>query len=207
MSEIHNAPSAERNRDVILQVLRGELTGEQRVLEIGSGTGQHAVHFAAAMPQLSWQTSDLEENHAGIHHWIATSGLLNVAAPVLLDVSDPGDIGSDFDAVFSANTAHIMSAVVASEMLALAGKILKVGGKFLLYGPFRVDGCFTSDSNEAFDKWLKARDPLMGIRDLEWLDEVAAAAGLSRVKACAMPANNMLVVWKKGEARPNNGDA
>ncbi len=197
MSEGPNAPAAIRNRDVILQVLRQELSGALRVLEIGSGTGQHAIHFAAALPQVTWQTSELEHNHAGIRHWIVASGLCNVLDPMQLDVSHATDIGANFDAVFSANTAHIMSAAAVSHMIALMPQVLTPAGKLLLYGPFRVDDRFTSDSNEQFDKSLKAQDPLMGIRDLEWIDDLAEKQKLKRAKIYAMPANNLLAVWHK----------
>jgi len=207
MSDIPDAPSVVRNRDAILQVLQTELIGALRVLEIGSGTGQHAIHFAAALPQLTWQTSDLEPSHNGIRHWISASGLRNVAGPMLLDVSSPADIGANFDVVFSANTAHIMSADAASAMLALTAEVLKPSGKFLLYGPFRVENSFSSESNEVFDKWLKDRDPEMGIRDLEWIDELAARRQLNRAKTYAMPANNLLAVWHKQDGVADDDDS
>lgn len=200
MSDLPNAPSVARNRDVILQILKQELSGACRVLEIGSGTGQHAVHFAAALPQVIWQTSELEEHHDGIRQWIEASRLGNVLEPMVLDVSSAaGAISSDYAAVFSANTAHIMSAESAADMMTLAAQALMPAGKFLLYGPFRVAGRFTSESNETFDQWLKEQDPARGIRDLEWLDELGTIQQLKRVQTYAMPANNMLVVWQKSK--------
>lgn len=206
VSELPDAPSVARNRDVILQVMRRELSAACRVLEIGSGTGQHAVHFAAALPQVTWQTSELLEHHVGIRQWIEASGLDNVLSPMVLDVSSVTDINADYAAVFSANTSHIMSAVSAADMMALAAQALMPAGKFLLYGPFRIAGRFTSESNEAFDKWLKEQDPARGIRDLEWLDDIGEKQQLKRVKTYAMPANNMLVVWQKeqGETDDDN---
>ena len=197
MSAEHNAPAAIRNRDAILQVLRQELADAQTVLEIGSGTGQHAVHFAAALPELSWQTSDLAENHEAIHYWIEHAGLANVLSPLLLDVSSPGALNTRYSAVFSANTAHIMSADSVFEMFTLVGRTLALDGNFLLYGPFKLEGHFTSDSNRLFDESLRAQDSEMGVRDLEWLDDLGLRNGLVLAKRFAMPANNMLVIWQK----------
>lgn len=192
-----SAPACERNRQPILEVLREELRNKSRVLEIGSGTGQHAVFFGAALPRLRWQTSDLPEHHEGILAWLEHAGLANVLPPLSLDVQsfDPGSFS--FDAVFSANTAHIMHIEAVRAMFELAGKVLEEGGLFCLYGPFNFDGRFSSDSNAAFDASLKQRDPGMGIRDIEQLDRFAAAARLSRVRLYAMPANNNIAVWQK----------
>ena len=197
MSEGPNAPAAIRNREAILEVLRHELNGKVRVLEIGSGTGQHAIHFAAGLPELIWQTSDRVQNHDGIRQWITSSGLDNVINPLELDVSDHTDIDVKYDAIFSANTAHIMSADSVADMLDLVGRALMPGGKFLLYGPFCVDRQFTSESNQRFDESLKAQDPSMGIRDIEWPDGLADMQEMTRVSTYAMPANNMLLAWKK----------
>ena len=197
MNVAPNAPATLRNRDAILQVIQKELRGEQRILEIGSGTGQHAVHIAAAMPQLSWQTSDLANNHPGINLWIAESGLANVQAPELLDVSDPDGFYQQYSAVFSANTAHIMSKESVVDMFAYVARSLQDQGKFLLYGPFRTHGEFAGDGDKRFDQSLRAQDPTMGIRDLEWVDTLARKKGFTREKSYAMPANNLLLVWRK----------
>jgi cyclopropane fatty-acyl-phospholipid synthase-like methyltransferase len=196
-----SAPACERNREPILEVLREEFRDRSHVLEIGSGTGQHAVYFGAALPRLRWQTSDRPDNHEGIHAWLEHAALENVLPPLSLDVAsfDPG--GLSFDAVFSANTAHIMGIDAVRCMFALAGKVLEEGGLFCLYGPFNFDGRFSSDSNATFDASLKQRDRAMGIRDIEQLDRFAATAGLSRVRLYAMPANNNVAVWQK-EAQP-----
>lgn len=197
MSEAPNAPAAIRNRDAILQVLHQELDGNLKVLEIGSGTGQHAIHFAAGLPELTWQTSDRLQNHDGIRQWIALSGLDNVINPLQLDVSVDPEVDPGYDAIFSANTAHIMSADSVVDMIKLVGKLLTPAAKFLLYGPFCVDHQFSSESNQRFDESLKAQDPSMGIRDLEWIDDLAARQNLVRVRTYAMPANNMLLVWER----------
>ena len=197
MNDRPNAPATLRNRDAILSILQQELAGENRVLEIGSGTGQHAVHFASALPGLVWQTSDLPANHPGICQWIDSSGLTNIRKPLDLDVSNTAAVDGHFDAIFSANTAHIMSADSVFEMFALVGRTLALDGNFLLYGPFKLEGHFTSDSNRLFDESLRAQDSAMGVRDLEWLDDLGLRNGLMLAKRFAMPANNMLVIWQK----------
>jgi SAM-dependent methyltransferase len=148
-----NAPASGRNRQPILDVLEIELRDCGSVLEIGSGTGQHAVFFAEAMPWLTWQTSDLAENHPGIRSWIADARLPNVRDPILLDVAEA-----------KANTAHIMSMPAVRCMFDVAGRLLSEDGVFCLYGPFNEDGEFSSDSNKNFDRSLRSQDPVMGIR-------------------------------------------
>ena len=191
------APACERNREPILEVLRGEFAGARRVLEIGSGTGQHAVYFARALPHVVWQTSDRSENHESILAWIAAEGPANVRMPLELDVArSPWPIDR-FDAVFSANTAHIMSWPEVSAMFAGVGRVLDAGGTFILYGPFSSDGRHNSESNVRFDAMLRQRDPASGVRDLADLDREAEAAGMGRAAEYEMPANNRIVVWRK----------
>ncbi len=197
MAELPDAPATARNRDPILEVLEQELADSRRVLEIGSGTGQHAVYFGAQLPHLVWQTSDLRANHAGIRAWIDAAGTANVRDPLPLDVLADADPDGDFDAVFSANTAHIMNIEAVVATFALAGRLLPDSAPFLLYGPFRTGGEFTSDSNAAFDRSLREQDPAMGIRDLEYLDELAASAALRRSALIAMPSHNFIAVWRK----------
>jgi len=192
-----DAPATHRNRDAILSVLRDEFARSSAVLEIGSGTGQHAVYFAAALPSLTWQTSDREENHAGINEWVSSAALDNVLAPLSLDVEKTSAVAGSFDAVFSANTAHIMNIQAVECMFRLVCNVLLAGGVFCLYGPFNQNGKFSSESNERFDQSLQNQDPVMGIRDLEKIDSFAGDAGLRRASLYAMPANNMIVVWRK----------
>ena len=192
-----NAPAALRNSNPILEVIRDEFRDCKSVLEIGSGSGQHAVFFARQMSWLTWQTSDLPENHAGINEWLEDSGLDNVKAPFDLDVEQPLQTDDRFDAVFSANTAHIMSIKAVECMFRIVGESLNDKGKFCLYGPFNRNGEFTSDSNRNFDASLKSQNPAMGIRDLEVVDPFAVANSLRRKNLYAMPANNLIVVWKK----------
>lgn len=190
------APAAVRNAAAILEVLRHEFATARRVLEIGSGTGQHAVAFAAAMPSLTWQTSDRVENHPGIIAWLDDANLGNALPPMKLDVLTD-DVDGSYDAVFSANTAHIMTVEAIEAMFSLVGRVLAAGGVFCLYGPFRQHGRFSTASNEQFHRSLVAAGKGMGIRDLEWLDSIATDSGLERQRVYAMPANNLTVVWRK----------
>lgn len=188
--------AAAQNAAPILEILRNEFRNCSEVLEIGSGTGQHAVHFAAELGHLRWQTSDLDENHAGILARLADAGLTNVLDPISLDVSR-AKINKKYDAVFSANTAHIMSLETVIRMLTLVGGVLRVGGVFCLYGPFRRFGQFNTASNARFDDSLRSRHATMGIRDLEDLDEACLEHGLRRLSLYAVPSNNLVVVWQK----------
>ncbi len=192
-----SSPAAQRNRNVILEVIGDEFRNCATVLEIGSGTGQHAVFFAGRMPWLTWQTSDLQENHAAIRTWLQDSELANVKQPILLDVVGPLPFNDRFDAVFSANTAHIMSIEAVECMFRAVAQCLEHGGRFCLYGPFNLGGEFTSDSNRDFDRSLRTQEPSMGIRNLEDLDSFGQQNGLQRKRQYAMPANNMIVLWQK----------
>ena len=171
-----SAPAAERNFVPILGVLRREFRNAERVLEIGAGTGQHAVGFATEMPWLRWLPTDRPGNVAGIEAWRATARIGNLEAPAVLDVSRDAPPAGPFDAAFSANTAHIMDLMAVQNMFALIGRVLERGGRFCLYGPFREHGAFSTDSNANFDASLRQSDPSMGIRDLEALDADAANA-------------------------------
>ncbi len=190
---------AARNTPPIFEVLRREFRHSEHVLEIGSGTGQHAASFAAALPHLVWQTSELDQNHRGIEAWITHARVDNVLPPLSLDVRTAFVEPATFDAAFSANTAHIMGLDAVSRMFEIVADALRDGGVFCLYGPFRVGGAFNAASNEEFDASLRRRDPAMGIRDLEALDEFAVQAGLRRRRLYAMPSNNYTTVWKKRE--------
>lgn len=189
--------SCERNKEAIVGVLRQVLARSQRVLEIGSGTGQHAVFFAAELPHLRWQTSDLAANHPGIQAWIRASGRTNVLAPCVLDVDAPVWPVQDMDAIFSANTAHIVAWPQVENLFQGVGRTLQAQGLFCLYGPFNYRGEFTSASNAQFDAWLKQRDARSGIRDFEALDRLAQQQGLILQDDYAMPANNRILVWRK----------
>ena len=188
--------ACERNREPILDVLRLHFADRRRVLEVGSGTGQHAVHFAAALPHLVWQTSDRPDYHEGIRQWLAEAALPNVLPPLRLDVNGSWPTGP-FDAVFTANTLHIMSWPEVQQFFAALPTVLAADAVLVVYGPFNDAGRFSSESNAAFDADLKARGAHMGIRDLEAVDALAQAAGLVLKAEVALPANNRCVVWKR----------
>jgi len=193
------AESCEQNQEPILDVLREQFADTKTVLEIGSGTGQHAVYFARHLPYLHWQTSDMPEYHVGIQQWIDEAGLKNIAPPIELDVSQSIWPALEVEAVFSANTVHIMAWHCVEKMFAGVAEILKTQGLLCLYGPFNYDGQYTSKSNEKFDQWLKARDPQSGIRDFEKLVELGRQYGLRLVHDYEMPANNRILIWQKSQ--------
>ena len=208
-----HSPACDRNKEPILAVLREHFADRRRVLEIGSGTGQHAVHFAAAMPWLTWQCSDAEDALPGIRMWLDEAGLPNTPAPFALqatvDAMPPAAayfepplpaFAAAYDAVFSANTLHIMGWPQVRALFAGLPSLLAEDATIAIYGPFNEGGAYTSDSNREFDAWLKARDPRSGIRDVEAVNALAEAAGLRRVADLAMPANNRLLVWRRGKA-------
>jgi SAM-dependent methyltransferase len=188
--------ACEENKDPILDVLRRELADCRTVLEIGSGTGQHAVYFSRHLPHLTWQPSDLEINHASIDAWRREAGLANLLPPLLLDVAGNNWPNCRVDSVFSANTTHIMAWPAVVSMIAGIGATLKTGGIFCLYGPFNYNRSYTSDSNARFDLWLKQRDPQSGLRNFEELVELGSSHGLHLKKDYAMPVNNRLLVWQ-----------
>ncbi len=190
------AEACERNRDPILGVLRRHFADRRHVLEIGSGTGQHAVHFAAALPGLIWQTSDLAPNLPGIGRWIEEAGLANLPPPLALDVFGPWP-DARFDAVFTANTLHIMSWEGVCALFAALARSLTADGALAVYGPFNYDGAFTSASNAAFDAWLKRRSADSGIRDFAAVDALARSIGLRLAEDCPMPANNRTLIWRR----------
>ena len=189
--------ACDENRDPILTVLKEELADCHKVLEIGSGTGQHAVYFGKHLPHLSWQTSDVDSSHPGINAWLNEAQLPNIRQPLSLDVSSSRWPDYEFDGVFSANTTHIMNWPEVIGMFIGVGNILSPGGMFCLYGPFNYDGHYTSESNERFDSWLKERDPLSGIRNFEDLEQLVPPRNMRFRRDYEMPVNNRLLVWKK----------
>lgn len=194
------AAACERNQPYILEVLKRIFVEPGLVLEIGSGTGQHAVFFAAQMPHLLWLPSDIAEHLPGIELWRREHPEPNLAPALELDVHHRPWPVQDVDAVFSANTAHIMSEAGVAAMFAGVGRVLRPGGRFCLYGPFSYDGRHTAPSNASFDQWLKARDPQSGVRDVRWLDELARDAGLEPVRDYPMPVHNRILVYVRAGA-------
>lgn len=191
------AESSEQNKSPIFAAIKQYFDLVQSVLEIGSGTGQHAIFFAEQFPHISWTTSDQAEYHAGIQMWLNESSLPNTEGPLLLDVNQTDWPLKETEGVFSANTVHIMSWQSVENMFAGIGRVLKTGGVFCLYGPFNYNGKPSSESNARFDLWLKDRDPLSGVRDYEELQKLADKAGLRFVEDIEMPANNRVLVWTK----------
>ena len=187
------ASAAEQNKQVIYDAIEPYLKGN--VLEIGSGTGQHAVFFAGQKPELTWQTSDLAENLAGIESWIETSGLGNLPPPIELDVLCTWP-PHHYDLIFSANTFHIMDSEMVAQCIRGVGECLLPGGVFAVYGPFNYGGEYTAPSNARFDQHLKAQDPASGIKDFDWLDKQAQYAGMHLVEDVEMPANNRTLIWQ-----------
>jgi SAM-dependent methyltransferase len=201
-----HSEACERNKQPILRILADVLRDASSVLEIGSGTGQHAVHFATHLPQLSWQPTDRREYLAGLSERVRLEGPSNLRAPLELDVCSETWPTTSFDAVFTANTLHIMSWHEVEALLRGAAARLAPGGRLLVYGPFRYAGRYTSHSNAVFDDQLRARDPASGIRDFEAVHEIACSAGMAVEADHAMPANNRLVIWRLGaEGRASSG--
>lgn len=191
--------ACDENRDPILAIIRREFADARRILEVGSGSGQHAVYFGQHLPHLNWQTSDLYGNHASINAWRAEAGLSNVLAPLELEVTSTHWPATRYDGVFSANTTHIMNWPAVQCMFAGIGKLLEHGAPFCLYGPFNYGGNYTSDSNARFDTWLQQRDPASGLRDFGQLEALARTCGMTLGADHEMPVNNRLLVWRKQE--------
>ncbi len=195
MHKLHS-PACERNREPILDVLREYFVDRQRVLEIGSGTGQHAVHFAAALPHLTWQSSDRADHLPGIRDWLDEAALPNTPDPLELDVSGRWPRGQ-FDAIFSANTLHIMAWPEVRHFFAQLPTVTPDDALLVIYGPFNYDGRYSSASNATFDQWLKERGAHMAIRDAADVDALAMTAGFALVEDRAMPANNRCRLWRR----------
>lgn len=195
-----NSPAAERNKAPILEVLRRVLPGRGTVLEVASGTGQHVVYFAAALPGLRWLPSDPEPAHrASITAHVIRAGLDNVAPPLALDVLEPHWGVGAVDAVVTANLLHIAPRAVLPALCRGSASLLAPGGILFVYGPFKRGGRHTSDGNRRFDATLRAQDPRWGLWDVEAVTEATAAAGLDPAETVEMPANNLSLVFRLGE--------
>ena len=191
------AESCDQNKDVILSVISPLFFSLSNVLEIGSGTGQHAMYFAEKMPQLTWHTSDCKSYLDGINMWLADTGLTNVLPPVELNVSTSQWPQLEVDAVFTANSIHIMQQQDVDNLINGVGKLLKQGGIFVIYGPFNYNGRYTSKSNEDFDHWLKQKDALSGIKNFEKIESLANSNNMQLVTDYEMPANNRILHFAK----------
>ena len=200
--ELPFSQSCENNKEPILAVLQRHLAAHERhqphgVLEIAGGTGQHAVHFTTHMPWLRWQSSDVPEQIETLNIRLRAAAQANLPLALPLDVTQQDWPADSFDAVFTANSLHIMPASAVAEFFRRLNSVIKDGGHLCIYGPFKYEGNFTTPSNAQFDLWLKSRNPLSGIRDFEWVNELASEAGLALLEDNAMPANNQLLVWRK----------
>lgn len=193
--------ACENNKGAILEVLQIELANSRLVLEVGSGTGQHAVHFAQHLQHLVWRTSDQTLYHSGIMQWIEEANLPNIRAPLSLDVREYAWGNTLYDTVFTANSLHIMALDTVQYFVSNVARALEDGGRFIAYGPFNYRGEYTSESNARFDVWLKQQDPLSSIRDFETLDLCAKSGGLRLDQDYDMPSNNRLLVWRKSPDR------
>lgn len=195
--------AAENNKSPILTILKDAFADVARVLEIASGTGQHAVHFAKNLPHLTWQPSDIPEHLAGLEQRIIETDLDNLFEPIGLDVRDlpwptpDREAGDAFDGIFTANSLHIMSWAGVEAFFAGVDETLASGGTLAIYGAMKYGGAFTTPSNEAFDQSLRKKDPESGLRDFEAIDALARSIGLTLVADHAMPANNQLLVYRR----------
>ncbi|MDD1620193.1 MAG: class I SAM-dependent methyltransferase [Methylococcaceae bacterium] len=190
--------ACENNKDPILQVISRVFSRRTTVWEIGSGTGQHACHFARHLPHVDWQPTDRRENIPGIRLWMEDAQLGNLKPPLCLDVTDEVWPCDSMGGLFTANTLHIMSRREVELFFDRLGVYLNAEALICIYGPFNYDGRYTSDSNARFDEWLKSRNALSGIKDFEYILSLATSIGLSLQSDTAMPANNRLLVLKKG---------
>lgn len=186
--------ACENNKRPILKVLQRHLEGARNLLEIGAGTGQHAEFLSPHFPELDWQVSDTAENLRLLRPRSYRAGL---AKPIAIDIDDAHWRCGKFDAIFSANVLHIVAKPTVENFFRGLGQHLRDERLLFVYGPFRYHGEYTSPSNADFDRWLKQRDPASGIRDFEWVQGLAAKAGLILVEDNAMPANNQLLIWRR----------
>ncbi len=190
------SPACVRNTLPIIEVLASTLAGNESALEVGSCTGQHAVAFADALPGLSWQPSDQAGYMATLRANLEHHRLPNIQSPLELDVTSDWP-SCTYDLVFTANTFHIMSVQQVEAFFAGLEGVLHERSWLFVYGPFNYSGAYSSDSNAAFDQSLRLRDPLSGIRDFEYIAELAAARDLQLIDDVAMPANNRMLLWRQ----------
>ncbi len=190
-----SAPACQRNQKSILAVIQALLAKSQSLLEIGSGTGQHAIYFAPALPQLTWQASDLQSQLPGINAWVNEAKLDNLPDPISLDVRTDEIPQGRYDAIFTANTLHIMPWKTVEVLLLKVAQALSTGGLFIVYGPFNFEGTYSSDSNRDFDAFLKSRDANQGIRHFEEIVSICEQHQLQVLEKYAMPAQNFILVF------------
>ena len=190
-------PAAERNKTPILQAIAPYLTRASTVLELGAGSGQHALYFASQLPHLRWQATDQPDNLAGLLRNLATPALPNLAVPIALDVLMQPWPWRELDAIFAANVVQCMAWEAVAAMFGGVAAALAADGVFLLYGPFNRDGCFTSDGNQQLDAWARSLDGRFGLRDRAALETLAGQHHLRLCDDHNMPANNQLLCWRR----------
>ena len=194
------SPAADNNKSAILSVLSHYLSAGDHVFEIGSGSGQHAIHMSASLPKIQWQPSDRKATLPLLSSNIREYGSPNLLPPIELDLAEPPQPPPmAVQCVYAANVMHIVKEPLGAELIRWAARALVESGYLILYGPYRYNGKFTTESNKEFDLWLKARDPESGIRDFESVCELATELGLSLVKDHVMPANNQCLAFQKGD--------
>ncbi|TLU65275.1 DUF938 domain-containing protein [Thalassotalea litorea] len=190
------SPSCERNKQVILEQIAARLKQHSTVFEVGSLSGQHALHFTQHRPDIRWQCSDIKPHLAPLANNIRDFGGDNLLAPVHLDLIDAKTWQqTQMDCLYTANTLHIVAPALVERFFTLAQSIVKSGGTLMIYGPFKYQGQYTSSSNAEFQQWLLDRDPQSGIRDIEWIESLAANSNFSLHEDIAMPANNQLLIF------------
>lgn len=199
MDSLPFSQAAENNREPILVELRRLLADCSRVVEVGAGTGQHAEYFARHLPHLTWQPTEHPRALPMLTPRCSAAGLANLAAPQSLDIPARPWLGNELwpDAIYTANTLHIVSTELVQEFFRACQEQGRQGGLIIVYGPFNYGGAYTSESNERFDAWLKDRDPDSGIRDMEWVTKLAARGAYRLLEDRAMPANNRLLCWRR----------
>ena len=189
--------AAEKNKTHILLVLQEWLPPHARVLEIGTGSGQHALHMAAEMKSITWQPTECSEGLPDLARNLSDYGFPNILKPLILDLSSERWPNVDTNCVYSANVMHIVKENLGENLIRGVGKKLAEGGLLILYGPYKYGGDFTTQSNAEFDAWLKERDPNSGIRDFEWVADLANQHGLSLQADLSMPANNQMLIFQR----------
>ena len=195
------SPAAENNKSPILDVLTSYLRAGDNVLEIGSGSGQHAIHMATSLPDLHWQPSEQTSVLPLLNQNVRDFGPANLNQPCELDLAQlPDSMDMHLQCVYSANVIHIVSEALGENLITWSGDILSNGGYLVLYGPYKYGGEFTTPSNANFDLWLKDRNAQSGIRDFEWVNQLANLSGMELLKDHAMPSNNQCLVFKKSSA-------
>ena len=193
--DITFSQACENNKSAIVAILKKAFKRTEFVLEIGSGTGQHAVYFAENLPRLVWQPSDLLVNYPNIIYRKENYGSINLRSPIVVDLNQAWQLSTPVDGIFTANTLHIISWALVKKFFSGVAKNLTSGGTLCVYGPFNYQGKYTSQSNAEFDLWLKERDENSAIRDFEAVEHLANLSGLSLIEDNPMPANNRLLTF------------